>query len=218
MAIQKLPPDVAGKIAAGEVIERPASVVKELIENSLDAGASSIDIAFVAGGRNLLRVVDDGSGIPPEELCSAIERHYTSKLQTEEDLLRVRTFGFRGEALSSISAVAELSIASRPKDTEIGRKLIVHGERLVGDYLHGSTPGTEVTVSRLFENFPVRAEFLKSQRTEAFHIVNVVQNRALANPSVRFSLSADGARSSSTPGSGSLEDCLLSLFSSPLLA
>ena len=116
MTIRRLPPEVTGKIAAGEVIERPASVIKELVENSLDAGAKSIQVDFEDGGRRLIRVVDDGAGIRPGELREAVERHCTSKLRSENDLLSITTLGFRGEALCSISAVAELGIASRTKD------------------------------------------------------------------------------------------------------
>ncbi len=217
VTIRRLPPEVTGKIAAGEVIERPASVIKELVENSLDAGASSIRIDFADGGRRLIRVVDDGAGIRPDELRDAVERHCTSKLRTENDLLSILTLGFRGEALCSISAVAELSIASRPKDIQVGRKIVVHGERVIVDEPHGGAGGTEVAVSRLFENFPVRMEFLKSDRTEAFHVLNVARNLALARPSVGFTASADGRLSFSTPGSGSLEDCLLALYGAELV-
>lgn len=217
VTIRRLPPEVTGKIAAGEVIERPASVIKELIENSLDAGAKSIQIDFEDGGRRLIRVVDDGSGIPPGELREAVERHCTSKLRSENDLLSIRTLGFRGEALCSISAVAELGIASRPKDVLVGRKIVVHGEQVIADEPQGGAAGTEVVVSRLFENFPVRMEFLKSDRTETFHILNVARNLALARPSVGFAASADGRPSFSTPGTGSLEDCLLALYGAELV-
>lgn len=217
MTILRLPPDVTGKIAAGEVIERPASVIKELVENSLDAGARSVEIESLEGGRRLMRVVDDGAGIAPEELRIALERNSTSKLRTENDLLSVRTLGFRGEALCSISAVAELSIASRPDRTQVGRKITIHGEHLIADEPHGGAAGTEIMVSRLFDNFPVRLEFLKSHRTESFHILNIAQNLALSRPSVRFAASSDGQRSFSTPGSGSLEDCLLALFGPKLV-
>ncbi len=217
VTIRRLPPEVTGKIAAGEVIERPASVIKELVENSLDAGANSVQIDFLDGGRRLIRVVDDGGGIPPDELSDAVERHCTSKLRTENDLLSIRTLGFRGEALCSISAVAELSIASRPKDVQVGRKIVAHGEQVTADEPHGGAAGTEVVVSRLFENFPVRMEFLKSDRTEAFHILNVARNLALARPSVGFAATADGRLSFSTPGSGALEDCLLALYGAELV-
>ena len=217
MTIRLLPPEVTGKIAAGEVIERPASVVKELAENGMDALAETIDIDVEAGGRTKIRVVDDGGGIAPDELMTAVERHATSKLRTEADLLRVRTLGFRGEALCSIAAVAELSIASRPQDVATGRRVVVHGDRVIVDEPHGGAPGTEVTVSRLFQNFPVRLEFLKSDRTESFHILNVAQNLALARPSARFSLTVDEKRSFQTPGTGSLGDALLSLYGNRLL-
>ncbi len=216
-SIQRLPDDVRGKIAAGEVIERPASVVKELVENSLDAGATKVRIEIRAGGRELIRVVDDGIGISPDELPLAFSPHATSKLRSEDDLLNVQTLGFRGEALASIAAVAELSIASSTGVGERGRIIAVHGDRTLRDEPHAGAGGTEVTVSRIFENFPVRLEFLKSARTELFRVVNIAQHLALGQPRVRFTLTSDDRVSFQTSGSGSLRDAIVEVYDSKLL-
>lgn len=216
-SIQLLPDDVRGKIAAGEVIERPASVVKELVENSLDAGATEVRIEIRAGGRELIRVLDDGAGISPDELPLAFSPHATSKLRSENDLLNVQTLGFRGEALASIAAVAELSIASSTGAGEPGRIIVVHGDRTLRDEPHAGAGGTDVTVSRLFDNFPVRLEFLKSARTELFRVVNVAQHLALGHPHVRFTLTSDERVSFQTSGSGSLRDAIVGVYDSRLL-
>ncbi len=216
-AIRQLPDDVRGKIAAGEVIERPASVVKELVENSLDAGATDIRIFIQGGGRELIRVVDNGGGIDPAELPLAFSPHATSKLRVEDDLLNVRTLGFRGEALASITAVAELSIASSTGLGETGRVIVRHGDEVLQDDAHGGPGGTEVTVSRLFANFPVRLEFMKSERTELFRVVNIVQHQALGHPHVRFTLTSDDRVSFQTTGSGSLRDALVGVYDARLI-
>jgi DNA mismatch repair protein MutL len=215
--IRRLPDDVRGKIAAGEVIERPASVVKELVENSLDAGATDIRIAIRAGGRELIRVVDDGGGIEAAELPLAFSPHATSKLRVEDDLLNVRTLGFRGEALASITAVAELSIASSSGPGETGRVIVRHGDELLRDEPYGGPGGTEVTVSRLFANFPVRLEFLKSERTELFRVMNITQHLALGHPHVRFTLTSDDRVSFQTTGTGSLRDALVGVYDARLI-
>src|SRR3990172_5005313 len=217
MTIRILSNDVTGKIAAGEVIERPASVVKELVENCLDAGARNISIWISAGGRELMRVVDDGCGIEPAELTLAVSPHATSKLRSEGDLLRINTLGFRGEALASMAAVADLTIASVPGDGTPGRRIRVKGGTILADEPHGGARGTEVAVRNLFERFPVRLQFLKSDRTESFHLLNVVQHLALSHPSVRFQLAFDGRVSFQTAGSGSLRETLLSVHGADLL-
>ena len=209
MPIRVLTPQEAARIAAGEVIERPASVAKELIENALDAGARQVTVEARRGGITFLRVADDGAGIPPDELPLAFSPHATSKLRSENDLLRVETLGFRGEALASVAAVAELSISSSTGAGEPGRIIVVHGDRTLRDQPHAGAGGTAVTVSRLFENFPVRIEFLKSARTELFRVVNVTQHLALGHPHVRFTLTSDDRVSFQTSGSGSLRDAIV---------
>lgn len=216
-SIQLLSDDVRSKIAAGEVIDRPASVVKELVENSLDAGSTEIRIELRVGGREMIRVLDNGAGVPAEELLLAISPHATSKLRGEEDLLKVQTLGFRGEALSSIAAVARLSIASSTSAGHNGRMLVSQSGRVHEDEVYAGARGTDVTVSSLFANYPVRLEFLKSDRTELFHVINVTQKLALGHPHVRFIVSSDDRVSFQTPGTGRLIDAVAGIYGAKLL-
>ena len=191
--IQILPPAAAERIAAGEVVERPASVVKELVENSLDAGARRITVEIEDAGRRLIRVSDDGHGIPAREVDVAFDRFATSKIRSAEDLARVRTFGFRGEALPSIAAVARVTIVTRPPRTEAAATLVATGGARTPAAVTGGAEGTSVTVEDLFFNTPARHRFLKSPARETAVIVETVQALALAAPAVAFRL-VDGGR------------------------
>jgi len=196
---------VASKIAAGEVIERPASVVKELIENSLDAGATSISLKIEKGGRSLIRVQDNGCGISPEDAGLAILRHATSKIREEGDLLRVKTLGFRGEALASIAAVSRLTITTREHGKESGVRLTMEGGGEPRVSPTGCGEGTTVAVRDLFFNTPARLKFLRSPQTESGRIIEVFRTLALANPHVRFSLERDAGRDIFLPAGGQRE-------------
>jgi len=209
MPIQILSPDVVSKIAAGEVIERPASVVKELVENSLDAGARNTRVDIRGGGRQEIRVVDDGAGIPAAEVALSCQRHATSKLATAEDLYRVRTLGFRGEALASIAAVSHFTLVSRPAGQEVGMEVRVDGGEMRGQSPRACTIGTIVTVRDLFYNTPARLKFLRQPRTEVSYINVLVTDYALAHPDVAFHLLSEGRTVLRTNGSGKLHDALI---------
>jgi len=214
-AIRILPPEIAARIAAGEVIERPASVVKELVENALDAGASRIRIDIRRGGLHEIRVSDDGCGIPAEELPLAVQRHATSKLP-DDDLERIATLGFRGEALPSIATVAELTIASATGDRPAGRQLVLFAGQLLADEPVAHPPGTTVTVRRLFENVPARLAAARNERAETAEIVRVVHRLAIAAPHVRFTLIIDGRTALATSGTGDLRAVVLEVYGTTL--
>lgn len=186
--IHQLPPDTVSKIAAGEVVERPASVVKELVENSIDAGATSITVDVVEGGRDLIRVVDDGAGIAAADLPLAVASHATSKLTCADDLFRIGTLGFRGEALSSIAGVSDFRIQSRPADQPIGTRLEVRQGTIQSIQECGCPVGTQIEVRNLFESVPVRRKFLKSKQTELGHVTEAVIRTALAQPGISMTL------------------------------
>ncbi|MEJ5198130.1 MAG: DNA mismatch repair endonuclease MutL, partial [Anaerolineae bacterium] len=212
MPIHILPPEVANQIAAGEVIERPASVVKELVENSLDAGARDIRVEIREGGRRLVRVQDDGCGIPADEAALAFARHATSKITTADDLTRLTTLGFRGEALASIAAVAQVTMITRPRTAEVGVLVRAAEGRLIGQEPHGGPPGTVVTVEHLFANVPARLKFLKQPATEAGHAQQILTRFALAYPDRRFSLISDGRLVFQSSGNGNLYDVLVKVY------
>ena len=193
MPIRVLPDEVSSAIAAGEVIERPASVVRELVENSLDAGASEVSIRVEGGGRGLIEVIDDGEGIPKNEVTLAVARYATSKLQNAHDLQSIQTLGFRGEALASIGAVTRMEIETRSQDEPIGTRLCVEGGKVGTPSAIGISPGTMVRVKDLFFNVPARREFLKSERTERQKISEFVSRYALAYSQIQFSLELEGS-------------------------
>ncbi|MCX6027805.1 MAG: DNA mismatch repair endonuclease MutL [Chloroflexi bacterium] len=212
MPIHILSPEVANQIAAGEVVERPASAVKELIENSLDAGATDVRVEVREGGRRLLRVQDDGCGIPAAEVALAFERHATSKIVTAADLDHITTLGFRGEALASIAAVAQVTLLTRARDEEAGALIRLAEGREVTREPAGGPPGTIVTVEHLFANVPARLKFLKQPATEASHIQQIVTRYALAYPERRFNLVSDGKLVFQSTGSGKLYDVLVKVY------
>ncbi len=185
---------MASRIAAGEVVERPASAVKELIENSLDAGATEIFVTVEKSGTALIRVSDNGAGMTPEDLAVAVERHATSKLRTEADLFRIATLGFRGEALPSIASVSRFEIVSRPEGAANGYRLSSEGGERKETRPAAAPQGTTVTVRDIFFNVPARRKFLKSPATELSHICDVLNRMALAHPAVHFRLEHDGRR------------------------
>ena len=212
MPIHVLSPEVASQIAAGEVVERPASVVKELVENSLDAGAKSISIRIEEAGRRLIEVADDGSGIPADELALAVSRHATSKLASAKELFSISTLGFRGEALASIGSVSRLAITSRATDAEVGAHIRVEGGQEGQVEQTGVPVGTVVQVENLFYNVPARLKFLKSNTTERRNIDTFVTRYALAYPDVRFKLSEGKKVTLQTSGDGDQRAILATLY------
>ena len=218
MPIQQLPPHVAAQIAAGEVVERPASVVKELVENSLDAAATRISIAVREGGVAAIRITDDGCGIPADELELAFRHHATSKLASAADLETVATLGFRGEALPSIAAVARVICTTRTADAEAGARIQFRYGDLLGQQSAGCPVGTTIEVVELFGNLPARRRFLRSAAAESARIQEVVTRYALAYPGVRFTLTADGREQVNTPGNNRLQDVILFLYGGEVAA
>ncbi|MFZ5918198.1 MAG: DNA mismatch repair endonuclease MutL [Chloroflexota bacterium] len=212
MPIRILPDEVAAKIAAGEVVERPASVVKELLENSLDAGATEIRVEIREGGKRLIRVADNGAGIPSDEVALAFARHATSKITGVDDLSRIRTLGFRGEALASIAAVAQVTLLSRTADEPVGTQVRLTDGRITHREGRGAPVGAIITVENLFASVPVRLKFLRTDATERRHIDALITCYALAYPEQRFSLTHDGRLTFQTTGSGHLPDVLTRVY------
>jgi DNA mismatch repair protein MutL len=212
MSIHILPPEVASQIAAGEVVERPASVVKELVENALDAGARTITVTVRDAGRTLVEVADDGAGIPSQEVARAVERHATSKLDSAEDLFHVVTLGFRGEALAAIGSVSRLTLTSRAADSPTGARVRVDGGAAGKVEQAGVPVGTVVRVEGLFYNVPARLKFLKQDNTERRQIDALVTRYALAYPEVRFKLSDGGSTALQTAGDGDRRTILATLY------
>src|SRR5437867_10689854 len=190
--IRVLPDHITNLIAAGEVVERPASVAKELVENSIDAGATRIVIDIESGGRRLLKITDDGDGMMRDDAVLAFERHATSKISKAEDLNAIGTLGFRGEALASIAAVARVELVSCTDETAAATRVVIEGGRMrdVKDAAHPR--GTTITARDLFFNTPARRKFLRSEATETYHLTNLVTHYALAHPEIAFTLTNNG--------------------------
>jgi DNA mismatch repair protein MutL len=216
MPIKVLADEIVSKIAAGEVIERPASVVKELIENSLDAGATQIAVEAQGGGVELIKVSDNGTGIPASELELAFHRYATSKIGNLDDLEKISSLGFRGEALPSIAAVAEVEISTQTSSDPIGSYMYLRKGEVVRKESRARSQGTTVTVRRLFRYFPARLKFLKSANTENSHIAHLVSQYALAFPEVKFSLVLDKRQSLRTTGNGDLREVVSEIYGSEL--
>jgi DNA mismatch repair protein MutL len=212
MTIKVLSPQVAAKIAAGEVVERPASVVKELLENALDAGAGQIAIETKGGGLESIRITDDGCGIAAEDVETAFGRYATSKITRVEDLDGITTLGFRGEALASIAAVAQVDLTTGIKESTVGDLLTLKEGLVVRHNQQARPHGTTITVRDLFRNVPARLKFLKTAATENSHIANVVSQYALAYPEIRFFLNIDGRTALQTTGSGKLIDVVIEIY------
>ena len=206
--IQQLDPHVADLIAAGEVVERPASVVKELVENTIDAGASAVVVEIQRGGMGLIRVTDNGCGIAPEELPTAFLRHATSKLRSQEDLGRIGTLGFRGEALAAISAVSRVDILTRRPGTALGARLHLEGGASGAVEEAGAPEGTTIVVRDLFYNTPARLKFMRKDSAETAAVSGLMQHLALSHPDISFKFIKDGAEALHTPGDGKLESAV----------
>ena len=212
MTIQVLADEVASQIAAGEVIERPASVVKELIENAIDAGASNIVIHIEEAGKKLIEIIDDGCGIPADELEVAVKRHATSKLRTADDLFHIRTLGFRGEALAAAGSVSRMTITTRTADSETGRRIVVDGGFVTSNKAVGAPYGTTIMIEDLFYNVPARLKFLKSDTTERNQIETLVSRYALAYPEIRWQLINDTKTTLQTTGNGNYREILTAIY------
>jgi DNA mismatch repair protein MutL len=212
MPIKILDKATINQIAAGEVVERPASVVKELVENALDAGATQVAVEIRGGGISLIRVTDNGSGIPSGEVALAFERHATSKIKSSQDLFNIDSLGFRGEALPSIAAVAEVEMVTCPEGEKAGTFLSLEGGAVTQQKGQSRTRGTTITVRNLFRRVPARLKFLKSIATETGHVANAVSQYALAYPEVAFSLTVEGKESLRTSGKGRLLDAIIDVY------
>ncbi len=215
--IRRLPKNVSDKIAAGEVVERPLSVVKELIENAIDAGASAVSISITGGGIKQLCVTDNGKGIGAEDVELAFEKHATSKIATEKDLYYINTQGFRGEALSSIAAVSVVDMKTKQREAEMGTQIRVSGGRMDGISPAGLPDGTSLTVSNLFYNVPARLKFLKSEQQEAAYVSDLVSRYILAFPEISFHYTSQGKTIYHSPGNGDLKDAIYCVYGAALM-
>lgn len=210
--IIELPEILANQIAAGEVIERPASVVKELVENSIDAGASQIEISVEEAGLKMIQITDNGEGIAPDEVALALRRHATSKIKNQSDLFRIRTLGFRGEALPSIASVSQMVIETATADHAHGLRLVSKGGVIESEEPISRPVGTQMTVSDLFYNTPARLKYVRSQQAELSHIVDVVNRLSLAHPEIAFALVNEGRELIRTAGTGKLRQAISGIY------
>src|SRR5881296_3677991 len=215
--IRLLSETVASQVAAGEVVERPASVVKELIENSIDADARKIDIMIRRGGISLVRVIDDGCGMDRDDALLSLERHATSKIRTAADLEAVATLGFRGEALPSIASVSRFRLTTRQAHALAGTEIIVNGGKLDVARDGGEAPGTQVEVRSLFFNLPARRKFLRSENTESRNIEHQIHLQAIGHPKIGFSLLRDDRMLVQLPATVALGDRIRDLYGAELL-
>ena len=210
--IIELPEILANQIAAGEVIERPASVVKELVENSIDAGASQIEISVEEAGLKMIQITDNGEGIAPDEVALALRRHATSKIKSQSDLFRIRTLGFRGEALPSIASVSQVVIETATTNHSHGLRLEAKGGVIEKEEPVSRPVGTQITVSELFYNTPARLKYVRSQQAELSHIVDVVNRLSLAHPEIAFALVNEGRELIRTAGTGKLRQAISGIY------
>src|SRR6058998_579905 len=215
--IRLLPETVASQVAAGEVVERPASVVKELVENSLDAGSRKIDVLIRRGGISFMRVIDDGCGMDRDDALLSLERHATSKIRLAADLEAVATLGFRGEALPSIASVSRFRLTTREPHAVAGTEIIVNGGKLDVVRDGGEAPGTQVEVRSLFYNLPARRKFLRSENTESRNIEHQIHLQAIGHPQIGFSLLRDDRLVFQVPTTETLGDRIRDLYGAELL-
>ncbi len=210
--IQQLSPHVANLIAAGEVVERPGSVVKELLENAVDAGATKITVELRNGGMSFIRVTDDGCGMAPEDAKTAFLRHATSKLRTEDDLSSISTMGFRGEALAAIASVSRIDLLTKTTGSVAGVSLQLKAGQVVEESEAGCPEGTTIIVRDLFYNTPARMKFMKSDSVEGSFATGIVQKQAIAHPHVAFRLLRDGKEVLNVPGDGKLLSAVYGVY------
>ncbi|MDQ6656145.1 MAG: DNA mismatch repair endonuclease MutL, partial [Verrucomicrobiota bacterium] len=216
--IHLMPEILASQVAAGEVVERPASVVKELVENSLDAGARKIEVSIRRGGISLVRVVDDGCGMDRDDALLCLERHATSKIRSSDDLAAISTLGFRGEALPSIASVSRFRLTTRERDAEAGSEILVNGGRIEAVRDGGEAPGTQIEVRSLFYNLPARRKFLRAENTESRNVEHQLHLQAIGHPAVAFALVRDERVALQLPATTSLRDRIRDLHGQELVA
>src|ERR1043166_8855893 len=215
--IRILPENLANQIAAGEVVERPASVIKELVENAIDAGSTRIQVDIELGGRRLMRVSDDGEGMVRDDAILAFERHATSKISTLEDLAAIITLGFRGEALASIASVAKVELITKTDAETAATRVVVEGGRLIDVKDAARDRGTTISVRDLFFNTPARRKFMRSEATENYHLTGIVTHYALAHPEIAFTLTNNGREVLRVPPAKDLRERAFQVFGGGLL-
>ena len=213
--IIELDESLANQIAAGEVVERPASVVKELVENSIDAGATRIIVKIQESGLRLIEVIDNGTGIEKEDVAKSLKRHATSKIKNKADLFKIRTLGFRGEAMPSIASVSEFSIETSVTNEESGTRLVSHGGKVDTLEAIAQREGTKVTVQNLFYNTPARLKYIRSLQAELSHITDVINRQSMAHPEISFTLINEGRELMKTAGNGDLRQVIASVYGLP---